>query len=83
MAKQIAVLDNSLKIFLVDDDPAYRCLLEHAVRHYGCPDTLRAIKRFGSDIYVGRGQHLRRKAPSERGVAALFSTLLIVTLFFL
>jgi hypothetical protein len=49
LAKRIAVLDNSLKIFLVDDAPGGRCLLVQAVRLYGRPDVLRAIKRFGPD----------------------------------
>jgi DNA-binding NtrC family response regulator len=33
------MLDTALKIFLVDDDPYCRCLLEHAVRNYGFRDV--------------------------------------------
>jgi hypothetical protein len=66
LAKRIAVLDNSLKIFLVDDAPAGRCLLVQAVRLYGRPDVLRP---------------LRRKSSSGQGVAALFNPFLIVTRF--
>lgn len=38
-AKRTTMLDASLKIFLVDDDPYCRCLIEHAVRHYGYTDV--------------------------------------------
>jgi len=33
------MLDTTLKIFLVDDDPYCRCLMEHAVRDYGFDDV--------------------------------------------
>ena len=33
------MLDKSLKVFLVDDDPYCRCLIEHAVRSYGFSDV--------------------------------------------
>ena len=33
------MLDKSLRIFLVDDDPYCRCLIEHAVRTYGFNDV--------------------------------------------
>lgn len=33
------MLDKSLKVFLVDDDPYCRCLIEHAVRSYGFIDV--------------------------------------------
>ena len=33
------MLDKSQKIFLVDDDPYCRCLIEHAVRSYGFNDV--------------------------------------------
>lgn len=33
------MLDTTLKIFLVDDDPYCRCLMEHAVRSYGFEDV--------------------------------------------
>ena len=34
-----AMLDPALRIFLVDDDPYCRGLMEHAVRNYGCADV--------------------------------------------
>ena len=33
------MLNTTLKIFLVDDDPYCRCLIEHAVRNYGYHDV--------------------------------------------
>jgi hypothetical protein len=77
------VLNNSLKIFLVDDDHACHCLLGQKVGHYGHPDVLRVIQRFGPDSYLRRERHLHRKAPSGRDIVVFFNALLAVTRFFL